>query len=229
MIFITGDTHGDFNRVTKFCFEQNTSTKDTLIILGDSGINYYKDSRAVALKRRLSMLPITIFSIYGNHEERPENIPSYKTKWYKGGIVYYEEEYPNLLFAKDGEIFDLDGKKTIVIGGAYSIDKIYRLRMGYNWYPDEQPSDTIKEYVETQLANNNWTVDVVLSYTAPLKYEPTEFFMQGIDQSKVDKSTERWLNMIEGRLKYKRWYFGHYHHYKKIDKMTMLFKEIDIF
>lgn len=32
--------------------------------------------------------------------------------------------------------------KTIVIGGAYSVDKFYRLSKGYNWFEDEQPSDS---------------------------------------------------------------------------------------
>ena len=36
------------------------------------------------------------------------------------GVVYYEPEFPNILFAKDGEIYDFDGKKALVIGGAYS-------------------------------------------------------------------------------------------------------------
>lgn len=41
--------------------------------------------------------------------------------------------------------------KTIVIGGAYSVDKFYRLSKGYNWFEDEQPSDEIKAYVESNL------------------------------------------------------------------------------
>ena len=67
------------------------------------------------------------------------------------------KEYPNILFAKDGEIFNMDGLKAVVIGGAYSIDK---------------------------------------------KYEPVEVFLSGVDQSRVDKSTEEWLDGIEDRLEY---------------------------
>lgn len=54
-----------------------------------------------------------------------------------GGEVYYEPEYPNILFAKDGEIYDFDGKKAIAIGGAYSCDKEYRLLTGLPWFQDE--------------------------------------------------------------------------------------------
>ena len=60
-------------------------------------------------------------------------------------------------------------------------------------------------------------VEVVLSYTCPLKYEPVEVFLSVVDQSTIDKSTEIWLGAIESRLDYKEWYCGHYHTAKKID------------
>lgn len=66
----------------------------------------------------------------------------------------------------------------------------------------------------------------MLSHTIPLKYEPVEVFFSGIDQSKVDKTTEIWLDSIEDRLDYKKWYCGHYHTEKKIDKMEIMFENI---
>lgn len=171
-------------------------------------------------KEYLEELPVTFFCIHGNHEQRPGTIPTYKKKIWRGGTVYYEEEYPSILFALDGEMFDMDGHQTIAIGGAYSIDKVARLLHGYGWWTDEQPSEEIKQYVERQLTSMDWEIDVVLSHTAPLKYEPVETFLPGVDQSKV-KSTERWLNMIENRLRYKKWYCGHYHTQKKTDRVDI--------
>ena len=132
MIYITGDKHGDYNDVIDFCNKYKTSVDDIMIILGDAGINYYLDDRDYILKNSLKDLPLTLFCIHGNHEERPENIKVYKTKIFNNGIVYYEDNYPNILFAKDGEIYNFDGKSTLIIGGAYSVDKYYRLAMGYN-------------------------------------------------------------------------------------------------
>lgn len=40
MIYITGDTHGDFRRVFDFCMRFETSVDDVMIILGDAGINF---------------------------------------------------------------------------------------------------------------------------------------------------------------------------------------------
>ena len=227
MIYLTGDTHGDVSRIEEFCEQYETDGNDVLIILGDAGINYDGGRRDHAIKQFLKKQPITLFCIHGNHEQRPYTIDGYKEKLWRSGIVYCEEEYPNLLFAKDGEIFDLDGKKAIVIGGAYSVDREYRLANGYRWWPNEQPSDDVKQYVELQLDRLGWRVDLVLSHTTPLKYEPTEVFLSGIDQSTVDKSTEIWLDDIEDRLDYQRWYCGHYHTEKEIDKLVIMFENYE--
>lgn len=229
MIYITGDTHGRFERVEAFCMQFQTSRNDILIILGDAGINFNGVKYDSWKKQLLESLPITIFAIHGNHEQRPYMIKSYKEKLWRGGTVYYEEEYPSLLFAKDGEIFNFNGKQTIVIGGAYSIDKEIRLAYKLGWWEDEQPSEEIKKYVEQQLKKHNWTTDVVLSHTVPLKYEPVEVFISDIDQSMVDKSTEEWLDCIEEKLSYQKWYCGHYHTEKKIDKLEIMFKNFDEF
>ena len=226
MIYITGDTHGDFHRVEQFCEKFQPTHDDILIILGDAGFNYFRDWRDQHIKKKISKLPITVFSIHGNHEQRPETISSYHSIEWHGGHVFVEDAYPNILFARDGDIYDLDGISSLVIGGAYSVDKFHRLTFGWNWWPDEQPSQETKERVEQVLAKREWYVDVVLSHTVPLKYEPVEVFLPQVDQSRVDKSTEIWLDSIEERLEYKHWYAGHYHTEKNIDKLSIMFESI---
>ena len=226
MILMTGDTHGDSGRIERLCEKIKTTPEDVIIILGDAGINYYGGICDEITKKHLAALPITIFSIHGNHENRPCNIPSYQLMPWHGGEVYVEDAYPNLLFARDGDVYDLGGQKTAVIGGAYSVDKDYRRAMGWNWWADEQPSDEVKQRVEETLQQRNWQVDIVLSHTVPLKYEPTEVFMPGVNQSKADKTTEIWLDQIENRLQYRHWYAGHYHTNKDVGRLTILFDEI---
>ena len=226
MFYITGDTHGEFSRIERFCNAMNPTPDDTLIILGDAGINFHGGLRDVIRKEQLAQLPITVFSIHGNHEMRPGTIATYHTTEWCGGQVYVEDAFPKLLFAADGEVYDLGGLDTLVVGGAYSIDKYYRLAHGWAWWPDEQPSPAIKEKVERVLAARDWEIDVVLSHTTPLRYEPVECFIPDIDQSKVDKSTEEWLGTIEAKLKYQHWYCGHYHIEKDIDRLSILFESI---
>jgi len=225
MIYLTGDTHGDFRRVAVFCDKADTSKDDVLIILGDAGLNYYGNPKDRRLKQQLSELPVTLFFIHGNHEKRPESLPSYEETDRYGGKVYMEPEFPSLLFAKDGETYEFDGKRCIAIGGAYSVDKYYRLANKWSWWPDEQPSEEIKARVEQRLDTLGWAVDIVLAHTCPLKYIPTEMFLSGIDQSTADNGTEEWLDGIEDRLSYDSWYCGHYHTNKKIDKMRFLFED----
>lgn len=225
MIYYTGDIHGYTFGLYRFCRRVRPTEDDIIIILGDVGANYHEDERDHATKRLLNHMIPTVLCVHGNHEIRPENISTYKTKQWNGGMVWYEEEYPTLLFAIDGEIYDLDGLIHLVIGGAYSVDKQYRLEKNYGWWADEQPSEEIKNYVEQQIHKNS--VDVILSHTCPLRYEPTEMFLPGIDQTTVDISTERWLDRIEEITDYKAWFCGHWHINKRIDKIHFLFDEFE--
>lgn len=229
MIYITGDKHANFNGVYNFCCSNKTTIDDILIILGDAGINYYANEKDYILKNSLLQFPITFFCIHGNHEERPENIKTYKTRKFHDGIVYYEEDYPNILFAKDGEVYNFNNKKTLVIGGAYSVDKPYRLIMGYNWYESEQPNIKTKDKVKRVLKELNNKVDIILSHTCPYKYLPREMFLEGVDQSTVDNTTEYFLDEIENTIDYNKWYCGHYHTDKDIDKIKFMFNKIEEF
>ena len=110
-----------------------------------------------------------------------------------------------------------------MIGGAYSVDKHYRIARHYGWWPDEQPSEEIKAYVEQQIRGRH--IDVILSHTCPFKYEPVEAFLPMIDQSTVDTSTEVWLDKIEESADYGAWLCGHWHINKRIDKLQFMYHD----
>lgn len=232
--YITGDTHGKFDRVEYLCQDLNTTIKDTLIILGDVGINYYGKNKDIKKKEQLSKLPITLFCVKGNHENYAPNVKGYELIDYLGGKAYVERRYPNLIFAKDGEIYNFEiehdahkeTRKAIVIGGAYSVDKYYRLMNKHMWFDDEQPSEETKAYVEHQLDRVNWDVDYVFSHTCPERFIPREWFLPMIDQSTVDNSTEQWLDTIYERINVDKWYCGHFHGEKLIDNVRFLFRSI---
>lgn len=139
MIYITGDCHGEFAKIQRFCRAMKTTREDTMIILGDAGINISNGLRDLRKKQMLAQLPITLFCIHGNHEMRPTRVvkvdqwggrtdrKAYRLKDWHGGRVYVESAFPSILFARDGEVYDLDGTATLVIGGAYSPNKPMRL------------------------------------------------------------------------------------------------------
>ena len=120
MVYYTGDIHGEVKQISSFVLKNNLDNNDIVVILGDVGVNYFgNDKGDAARKRKLSNLNVPILCIHGNHEMRPETLNTYVEIEWHGATVYWEKEYPNIFFAKDGEIYDLDCKKNIAIGGAF--------------------------------------------------------------------------------------------------------------
>ena len=225
MVFFYGDIHGNVTSLIDAMDHNHVESGDTVVLLGDVGINYYGNDRGdKGRKKQLDKTGVYFLCIHGNHERRPSSLPYYRLTQWRGGTVYFEDMYPHIFFAKDGEVYDLDGPKAIAIGGAYSVDKYYRLIRGLEWFADEQPSEEIKADVEQRLDAINWKIDVVLSHTCPAKYIPHEAFLPGLDQSTVDRSTEDWLDTIEDRLSYSVWFCGHWHIDKSIDRIHFLYK-----
>ena len=121
MIYLTGNTHGRFERIGSFCEKMQNSQDDILIILGDAGINFHAGALDTLRKEYLSKLPITLLCIHGNHERRPESLPHYGERKWHGGKVYAEGRYPNILFAKDGEVYGMAKKQLQLAAPTVSI------------------------------------------------------------------------------------------------------------
>ncbi len=241
--FITGDKHRNFERVKNFCRDTNTRRKDVLIVLGDAGFNYYEDARDDKLKKEISELNITLFCLHGNKENRPQNIGTYGIRSFCGGKVYYEPKYPNIYFAIDGEIYNFEGKKYMVVGGAHSVDKIKCLKEDKPFWEDEMPDDATKAKVEAALLDENNEIFGMMTHTCPINYLPTEMFMstrqnatikrkprkaksKKLFKPDIDRSTEKWLGELEKKLNYEVWFCGHYHIDKQLDKVYMMCHEI---
>ena len=206
---ITGDTHGDMSRFSRLSVEDPNAT--AVIILGDAGCNYYKNKKDDRTKQALLDTNMTFYLVRGNHEDRPENITGMISVYDEEvqGEVFMEEAFPAIKYLKDGGIYVINGHKTLVIGGAYSVDKWYRLGMGYQWFPQEQLTTDEMAMIETNIKGQHF--DFVLSHTCPISWEPVDLFLRGIDQSSVDKSMEQWLDSIKDKIDWTVWLFGHYH------------------
>lgn len=210
-IFLTGDCHGDVTRLPDFCKDNNTTIEDYIVLLGDVGINFFFDGRDKKAKKIMSKCPITFICIHGNHEARPSTVKGYILKSYEKleCACWVQEDYPNILFPLDGKM-KMNNKSFLVLGGAYSVDKFYRLSKGWPWFEDEQmPLETKNQILKIIEANNKF--DFVLSHTAPIDYEPTYLFLSGIDQSLIDKSMENFLQQVYNSIIFNHWYFAHYH------------------
>ena len=205
---ITGDTHAEFSRFKSLGNMPNTA----IIILGDVGANYYLKKKDKYSKQTLASYPFVFYCVRGNHEARPSDIKGMKLTWDEevSGYVWIEEEYPNIRYFQDWSVYWINDMRTLVIGGAYSVDKFYRLSIGAQWFANEQL--TTKEMSDCErmvLARPEF--DLVLSHTCPSTFQPTDLFLGCVDQSTVDNSMEVWMDGLAKKLKWDLWLFAHYH------------------
>lgn len=222
---ITGDTHGlVISRLSNIDTKVYSPEETAVIILGDMGLNFYLNNSDTKNKQAVNDTHFHIYAVRGNHEARPENLGMTQL-WdtYIKGTIYYEPEFPYIRYLIDGEEYEIDSHSVLVIGGAYSVDKWYRLlRAGYSekdalqvdpkrcgWFKDEQLTAEEMKAIEEKCKGNSY--DFVFTHTCPLSWEPIDLFLRGVDQSKVDKSMEEWLDSFKDKINWKVWLFGHYH------------------
>ena len=180
------------------------------------GLNFYLNKTDQKNKRNVNATGVRIYAVRGNHEERPENL-SMEQMYDEDvdGGVYYEPEFPNIRYLFDGESYNIHDYSVLVIGGAYSVDKWYRLQNfrqsnGWcGWFAEEQLFPDEMNYITKKVKNNYF--DFVFTHTCPRYWEPTDLFISGIDQSAVDKSMENWLDKLKDQINFTVWCFGHYH------------------
>lgn len=211
--YVSGDTHGNFTRFTNMN-EYKTDERVAVIVLGDCAVNWtLKPEHDSGLKRQLTkkFSNFEWFLLRGNHDARPERVPTMEKVWNDDvtGMIYQERRYPNIHYFIDGETYHINGYRVLTIGGAYSVDKDYRIARGAIWYPDEQLNGTERVKIKNLVKGEYF--DFVLTHTAPISWEPSDLFLSMIDQSSVDKTTELWLDQIRKSITYKIWLFGHYH------------------
>jgi 3-oxoacid CoA-transferase subunit A len=209
---ITGDTHRSetIDRIQQMK-QAYPNQGLAIIILGDSGINYCLDEYDEDHKRQLQKLNVLIYLVRGNHEQRPELVPNMArfSDPIVGGQVYTEPEFPEIRYFIDGETYNIHDKSILVLGGAYSGDKNYRLATGRRWFDQEQLSIDERNQIAAQHSGQYF--DFILSHTCPYSMRPIDRFLSFIDQSTVDNSMEVWLEEMRYNITYHTWVWGHYH------------------
>lgn len=219
--FLIGDIHGEVWPIELFCKNRRylldeEQSKNHLILLGDVGCNYFANQNDNSFKEELSRFPLTYVCLRGNHEARVSDvIAKYPEAWERvekyGGIIYREKQFPSIEYLEDiPAIYDFGGYKTLSIPGAYSVDKWYRIRNHWQWYMNEQLSEDEMQ-LGRELVDQHKSIDLIISHTCPISYEPRDLFLAEIDQSMVDKTMERYLDEIENVADYRKWCWGHYH------------------
>ena len=218
MIYITGDTHGDYDDFLFRMRQTNISRSDTVIICGDFGFVWNTPYERNVLGW-LSNEPYKILFIDGNHEDF-DLLSTYPVMQWHGGSVHRISG--NIYHLMRGQCFKIEGKTFFTFGGAYSIDKQYR-QEGKTWWPQELPS--LEEYaIATKtLEACGYTVDYILTHTIP-----TFAIRQiGVAPDPHDAELTGFLEWLYGKMQYTHWFAGHFHVNKVVqNKIHVLHDQI---
>jgi len=232
-VYITGDRHGAYSGIIAWGKMMNLTSEDTVIVLGDNGVNFIMGWVDYKLRKKLGKCAWNWFLIRGNHDMRPEdafnrtpadayqgecsNPRAHTEVWFDNEVLVENEMNSNIKYAIDGNIYTINGEKCLVIGGGYSTDKWYRLENSIPWFLNEQlSSEEMDAIYQIYCANH---VDVILSHVAPVSYE-TDIRHLWMDSGgikngaeNIDKTMEIWMNKFlwDEVNVIKRWYFGHCH------------------
>lgn len=173
--------------------------EDVVVIMGDAGFVWDGSETDKYWQDFLDNKPWTTFCVLGNHENY-DMIEQLPTTTFGGEEVYQVSK--SVFYAKTGRIYDLCGKKCLVINGADSHDKEYRTP-NVSWWAQEQITEEDIDIAKANLGKYNGTVDFVFSHTGGqevcnfLGFKPTI-------------SDNRLTRILDGVI-YKKHFCGHYH------------------
>lgn len=245
MIYITGDCHNNFERFNKEIFpEQNQMTKDDYVIVcGDFGGVWNHREESQKEKWWMDWLeekPYTTLFVDGNHENF-DRLYDYPVEEWHGGKVH--KIRPSVVHLMRGQIFHIDGKKIFTFGGASSHDidggildpdapgykakkkeldsgwKPYRINH-LSWWAQELPSEEEMAEGRKNLEANGNTVDFIISHCCS---SSTQVLLGG-GMFKPDILTD-YFEEIRQKVRFKKWFFGHYHDNKNVNAEEILLYE----
>ena len=222
MIYITGDTHCEFRRLSHKAWDEGRAfTKDDYVIIaGDFGLLWkgFLSDEEIYWTTWLNEKPWTTLFVSGNHENYTRLKQLTEVEMFEGKVGKVSN---SIFHLKTGEVYmipdknengEVVHKRIFTFGGAASIDK--HLRREYvSWWPEENPSYAEMQKGLENLEKHNNEVDVVITHTIPLGLFP----LLGVGvRFDIKDVAEEYLGEVRKILKFKKWYFGHWHINKKI-------------
>ena len=245
VIYVTGDCHQNFERFNNSIFpEQNEMTKDDyVIILGDFGGVWNKDKESNEETMLMDWLDCKTYKtlfIDGNHENF-DRLYAYPVEEWHGGKVHMIR--PSVIHLMRGQVFDIDGASFFAFGGASSHDidggilepddpdfkkKRKELNKGIlpyrinhiSWWKEELPSQEEMDEGRRNLLNHENSVDFIITHCCSSSTQA----LLGRGFYTTDIET-KYLEEIKQTVKYKKWFFGHYHDNKNVSAEEILLYE----
>lgn len=242
MIYVTGDTHGDYTcfKTESFPEQKKMTKEDYVIICGDFGIWNTSKEQKYWLDW-LDKKSFTTLFLDGNHENY-DLLNSYPIEYWNGGKVHFIR--PSIIHLMRGQLYELEEKRIFTMGGASSHDVSdgildpadphykeqkkrlikqgrYMYRVNHlSWWKEELPSED--EYAEARknLESCNWEVDYIFTHCAPSSVAD----LVGSGMYQKDTLTD-FHEEVSRQCKFDYWFFGHYHGNRIIKNKYMLLYE----
>ena len=192
-----------------------------MIVLGDFGFSWNK-----SLQNSWNALDIACLtlSVMGNHENY-DLIKSCAVEHVFGADAY--KLNPRTFYLMNGEIYNIEGIKSFVFGGADSIDKAYRVPY-VSWWPEEIPSYGEFRRGLNNLEKNSWDIDLFLAHTCPADVTSSLFNYPFRLKDPVEDMLSQYEHHIQENNAKKEYpfLFGHHHNFKWGSKYTCLYNQV---
>jgi hypothetical protein len=129
-ILLIGDTHGNIDWLRDVIYPTALAVNaQKAVVVGDfgywehtsSGVSFLNACDALA-----ASAGIPLYWLHGNHDKWSLAVEQYGHQRDSEGFVYIRR---NVLYIPQGHAWTWDDKSFRAFGGAYSVDKGYRLRM----------------------------------------------------------------------------------------------------
>lgn len=223
MIYITGDTHGNFSRFsnTNWSYPRPLTANDYIIIAGDCGLLFWpeqtKDEKWWT--KWLTSKPWTLLYVCGNHENFTK-LNALPLEQRFGGTVGKIAD--NIFHLRRGEIYEIEEKRILTFGGAMSIDKAYR-KAGVSWWPEEIPNYAEMDHCIATMERYNYCVDYIVAHTCPRSLLP---LLSSKISITVDDPTGRMLDHITSSCQFDHFFCGHFHMDVDYGKFHFLYNRV---
>ncbi len=208
-LFVTGDCHGDFSKLsyTNWPMSSSLTRDDYIIVAGDVGLIFapVPSREEIWWTKWLSNKPWNLLIVDGNHENHPK-LNSLPREERFGGVVGKVSD--NIFHLRRGEIYEICRKKILTFGGARSIDQAYRTE-GISWWPEEVPSYADMDHCIDSMEKHQHRVDLIIAHTCPQALAPVIAGRMG--STVFDDPTQRMLDHITSACSFDHFFCGHWH------------------
>lgn len=220
MIYVTGDMHGDLQRLYSRDFRR-LKKGDVLLVCGDFGYIFDGGKTEKQVIKFFAERKFVTAFVDGTHDNL-ERISRGRTTVWKGGLVHRIKG--NLLHLMRGQIFEIEGNRIFTFGGGESVDKDMRVDFG-NWWREEEPTPQEMAEGAKRLDEVNCQVDYIITYEPPALVKSAMLLRRG-DPDQINK-LNGYLEEIGRACSFKHWYFGCLHEDRVItERHTCVFQKI---